>query len=147
VIAFPRMSLQTRNREFEHPTPALNWFDDTLQQLNFLTALRGRNQIRRTCVEMLQLYREAAAELPHTSGITRYERVVARRTGADPSGASTIMHRAEESFASWPVERAVNFRDVVQYLAMTECIRAYPSAKGLRARVGGIVAELIPADL
>ena len=124
-----------------------NWFDHALRQFDFLTSLRERNHVRRTCIDTLKLYRDVAAEMPEANSHERYERVVARRTGADPLGVARILRRAKESFASWPSERPLKFRHIAQYLAITEQLDADPDGGGLRTRVDVIVARLIPADI
>jgi hypothetical protein len=129
------------------PEPKLKWLDGTLRQFTFLTVLRERNQVRRTCIDTLKLYREVAAELPQADSHQRYERVVARRTGADAAGVATILRRAKESFASWPYDRPLMFRHVAQYLAITERLNADPEVGGVCTRVDAVVARFIPADL
>lgn len=133
----------------KHAQPASmhNWLDHTLRQFDFLTFLRERNLVRRSCIDMLKLYREVAAEMPQASSHERYEQVVARRTGADPAGVDRILRRAKESFASWPTERPLKFRHVAQYLAITEQLDADPGGGGLRTRVDVVVARLIPSDI
>src|SRR3981189_1020987 len=54
----------TRMKKQGQPEPKLKWLDGTLRQFSFLTALRERSQVRRTCIDTLKLYREVAAELP-----------------------------------------------------------------------------------
>ena len=73
--------------------------------------------------------------------------MVEKRTGADATGANTILRHAEESFATWPNERPLTFRDVVHYLAVTECLSDDKSQIGVRADVMVVVAKLIPANL
>ena len=108
---------------------------------------RERRVARRTSVESLQLYRELEATEPELPAIARYEQVVARRTGLDGEGVREVLQRAEESFASWPVERPLKFRDVVQYLVVHECLNSDPSIVGTRTRLTTIIAEVIPRDL
>jgi hypothetical protein len=69
---------------------ASNWLD-RLGQFNFLTALRERNHVRRTCLDTLNLHHEVATELPHAGVLERYERVVALRTGADAAGVARLI--------------------------------------------------------
>jgi hypothetical protein len=108
---------------------------------------RERRVARRASVESLKLYRELEATRPELSAIARYEQVVARRTGLDGDGVRRVLRRAEDSFASWPVERPLKFRDVVQYLVVHECLNADPSVVGTRTRLTTIIAEVIPRDL
>lgn len=123
------------------------WLEGTLRQFDFLTALRERNEVRRTCIDTLKLYREVAAEMPQANCHERYERVIARRTGADAAEVAAILRRAKESFASWPYDRPLRFRHVAQYLAVTERLNADPDVGGVRTRVDDLVARFIPADL
>ena len=127
--------------------PKTSWLDDTLRQFNFVAAMRERNQVKQTCVEALKVYRRVEAADPGSSNITRYERVAAALTGADPNGVRTILRRAEQSFASWPVDRDLVFRDVVAYLAITDCLKADIAHAGVRARVMDVVANSIPKNL
>jgi len=108
---------------------------------------RERRVARRTSVESLELYRELEAARPELPAIERYEQVVARRTGFDGDGVRRVLRRAEDSFASWPVERPLKLRDVVQYLVVHECLNADPSIVGVRTRLTTIIAEVIPKDL
>jgi len=71
--------------------PGSNWLVDRLGQFNFLTALRERNHVRRTCIDTLNLYHEVAAERPQAGKRERYERVVALRTGADAAGVARLI--------------------------------------------------------
>ena len=112
-----------------------------------LGSWRERRVARRASVESLRFYRELEAAHPGRSAASRYEAVVARRTGLDCAGVRQVLRRAEDSFASWPVERPLRLRDVVQYLVVHECLAADPSAVGTRSRLTTIIAEVIPRDL
>jgi len=136
----------TRMEKQAQPVSTHKWLEGTRRQFDFLTALRERNQVRRTCIDTLKLYREVAAEMPQADCHERYERVIAPRTGADVEVAA-ILRRAKESFASWPHDRPLRFRHVAQYLAVTERLNADPDAGGVRTRVEDLVARFIPADL
>jgi hypothetical protein len=111
---------------------------------------RERHEIRRICIESLKLYRQVEIEMPHASDAERYASVIERRGVADPGAVRKLMRRAE-IFASWPVKRPLNFRDVVQYIAVTDCLKADISADPACSRVVDfvfdIVPEIIPADL
>ena len=124
-----------------------NWLDDALRRFSFLSAVREIRHVKRTCRACLQLYRRVAQEKSGSTAAERYAYVVAGRTGTDIDGVRSIMRRVEESFGEWPNERPVNFRDVVQYLAITECLSESASESGVRAEVASVVAKLIPANL
>jgi hypothetical protein len=125
--------------------------EDTLRRFNFLAALRERKQVRRVCVESLRLYREIEIEIPRSSRMERYMRVVERRSSADPRAASRIMRLVREGFAQWPTERPLNFRDVVQFIAVTDCLMPHAAGGDAGRRdidfVFDIISEVIPADL
>jgi hypothetical protein len=110
-------------------------------------AWRERALARRLSRDLLRVYRESEAAMPELTGFARYRDVAARQTGLDEIGVRTILERAESSFASWPVERPLTFRDVVQYLVVHRCLDADPAAPGVRSRLATIVADEIPPSL
>jgi hypothetical protein len=144
------MAMETREDSFEgaeSPVPKHSWLDDTLRQFNFVALMRERNQVKQTCAEALKAYRQFEAAAPTSTNTWRYERVVATLTGADENGVRTVLRRAEQSFASWPVDRDLVFRDVVAFIAITNCLRADIAHAGVRSRVMDVVANSIPKNL
>jgi hypothetical protein len=125
--------------------------EDTLRRFNFLAALRERKQIRRVCVDSLRIYRQIEAEMPQSSKMERYLQVVERRSSTDPRAVLKITRFVREGFAQSPAERQLNFRDLVQYIAVTDCPTAEVAGAEPRARnvdfVADIVSEIIPANL
>ena len=138
------MGVETKSKD--RTTPG-NWLGDTLRRFNILVALRENQHLKRTCRECLQLYHGVEEEHTNATARERYAHVVAKRTGADANGANTILRRAEESFATWPNDRPLTFRDVVCYLAVTECLSDDKSQIGIRTDVMVLVAKLIPSNL
>jgi hypothetical protein len=128
-----------------------SWLEETLRPLNFVATMRERRQIRRFCEESLKLYRQVEAQMPQSSQTERYGRFIELRSGATPATVLTVLRRAEESFADWPNERPLNFRDVVQYLAVTDCLKIDIAVAGVRSRIVDfvidIVGHVIPRDL
>jgi hypothetical protein len=124
-----------------------SWLNAALRRSKVLRLMRERQHVKRTCRDCLALYRQGEAQRANTTAAERYAHVIASRTGADANGVNTILRRAEESFAAWPNDRPLNFRDVVQYLAVTERLGDTLSESGVRAHVAEIVARLIPANL
>ena len=125
--------------------------EDTLRRFNFLAALRERKQIRRVCVDSLGIYRQVEVEMPQSSRMERYIQVVERRVSADPRAALKIMRLVREGFAHWPTERPLNFRDVVQIIAVTDCLTTHVAGDDVQPRdvdfVFDIISEVIPAHL
>jgi hypothetical protein len=119
----------------------------TLMEWLPFEVLRERRQARRASLALLELYHRIAAESPELTGVDRYERIVVERTGLDVNAARVLVQRAEESFAEWPVDRPLIFRDVVQYLVIQEHLASAPGVEGARSALGDVVAEVVPADL
>lgn len=138
--------------------PKSNWLHDTLRGFNFVAVMREfvavmreRNQIRRICERLLGLYRQVEFDMPQASPTERYARVIEQSLGADPSTVRKILRRTAESFAAWPVERPLIFRDVVQYIAVTDGLKIDIAVDGVRSRIVDVVlavaAEVIPGNL
>jgi hypothetical protein len=102
---------------------------------------------KRASSELLQLYWSVRQAQPELAGRALYEAVVARRLTARSTDAATIVRRAAESFADWPVDRGLQFRDVVHYLVFDEYLRSFTTRKGTRESLGKVVSRIIPSDL
>jgi hypothetical protein len=135
----------------DDPSSKEDQLEDTLRRFNFLAALRERQQIRRVCVDSLRLYRQVELEVPQSSRMERYIQVVERRNNTDPRAASKILRLVREGFAHWPAERPLNFRDVVQIIAVTDCLTTRVAGSDVQPRdvdfVFDIISEVIPAHL
>jgi hypothetical protein len=118
-----------------------------MESLIPLPTWRERTYARRTSRELLELYHRLATAAPDLTGRSLYERVVAERTGLDSKGVRVIVQRAEESFADWPVERPLMFRDIVLYLILEKRGSSAIDIAGARGALGGAVAEIVPPDL
>jgi YHS domain-containing protein len=112
-----------------------------------LAALRERHSATVCCRELLKLYQSVAAEHPGQDRSALYRHVVMSRTGHDAAAADAVLRAAEESFASWPASRDLNFRDVVHYLAVSEFLAAHPESRWLHADMRRIVQSSIPREL
>jgi hypothetical protein len=145
------MSMPKGDGEISAGAAKSNWLEETLRPLNFVATMRERRQIRRFCDESLKLYRQVEAQLPQSSQTERYARFIELRSGATQETVLTVMRRAEESFADWPAERPLNFQDVVQYLAVTDCLKIDIAVAGVRSRsvdfVIDIASHVIPRGL
>jgi hypothetical protein len=151
VISSTGVAMANGDHGSEERARTGSWLGDMLRPFNFITVLRERYQIRRICSESLEIYRRIEREMPGASNLERYARVIEERSGADPNTVQAVIRRAEESFAAWPVERPLNFRDVVQYMAVTGGLKADIAVTGVRSAfvdlVFAIVADMIPANL
>lgn len=97
--------------------------------------------------ECLRLHQEVAAAAPQLPTLDRYREVVARQTGLDDDSVRRILQGATSSYAQWPHERDLQFRDVVQYLVALRCLDGDTGAEGIRSRIESVIREEIPAEL
>lgn len=122
-----------------------HWFGAFAAAL--LRTRREQGLARRTSRDLLRVYREFEATQPELTAVARYREVVARQTGLDARDVRTVLERAESSFARWPEERPLRFRDVVLYLVVHGCLNADPGAIGIRSSLATIVADEIPEEI
>jgi YHS domain-containing protein len=113
----------------------------------WLQARRERRFARECAREMLEFHRDLSTRYPELKGHSLYRRVVARRLEGNDLVAEAVLHHATQSFAIWPVERPLNFRDVVHYLAVSQYVALNPSARWVHADIRRVVDGLVPAQL
>jgi hypothetical protein len=98
--------------------------------------------------QLLKLFRHEQREHPELTGRALYEAVIARRLGSDSSlSAAEIVRRAQESFADWPRDRELKFRDVAHYQIFDEYMRQSEVRVGTRTDFRVAVARIIPDEL
>ncbi len=112
-----------------------------------LFAWREKRFAVRTCADLLRLHEIVAALNPGLTGRALYRQIVAAHHGGDLAHADAVLESAEQSFAIWPVERALRFADVVHYLAASEFLAGADGARWIHADMKRIVAARIPHDL
>jgi len=105
-----------------------------------------RSYAKHASSQMLKLYERARREHPDLAARSLYQSVVAQRLGKEGHRAAEIIRRAEESFADWPVERELKFRDVVHYMIFDEYMRLGKAREGTKINMGGVVARIIPEE-
>ena len=102
----------------------------------------------KTSRELLKLYDKVSSERPGMKKLELYRHIVMARTGGTLAAADATLARATESFATWPVERALTFRDVVHYLAVSDYLATNTeAAEWTRENLGRVVARLVPEKL
>jgi hypothetical protein len=112
---------------------------------SFFVGWRERRFAARTSRQLLKLHRQVAAAHPGAGRQQLYRLIVMARLGATAQVADAVLTRAAESFASWPVERALRFRDVVHYLAVSDYLGTDAElAEWTRENLGHVVAEFVP---
>lgn len=118
------------------------------RNLGLFVAHAERRYAKGASEELLKLFSREQSEHPALKGRALYEAVIARRLGPNPTvSASDIVRRAEESFADWPVERELRFRDVVHYQIFDEFMHQGEVRVGTRTNIGAAVARIIPEEI
>jgi transposase len=113
-----------------------------------LVGWQEKHHAARTSRELLKLHQKVAAAHPGLQRRELYRHIVMARLGATPAAADEILARAAESFAAWPVQRALTFRDVVHYLAVSDYLESHHEAGGwTRENLGRVVSSLVPDNL
>jgi transposase-like protein len=107
-----------------------------------------KHHAAKTSRELLKLYQMTVAARPGLKKVEVYRQVVMTRLGVTLAAADAVLDRATESFATWPMERPLTFRDVVHYLAVSEYLGSKDYvAEWTREDLGRVVASLVAEDL
>ncbi len=118
------------------------------RNVGLFSGLAERRYAKEASEQLLGVFWRERHEHPDLNGRALYEAVTARRLGINPPiSAAEIVRRAEESFADWPVERELRFRDVVHYLIFDEYMRAGQARAGTKTNMGDVVARIIPEEI
>jgi len=142
----------TRSRVVASPPPprrdlpSPSWTRKLLAPL--LVGWKEKNHAAKTSRELLALRETIIAARPGMRKEDLYRQVVMARLGVTRTQADAVLDRATESFATWPVERALTFRDVVHYLAVSAFLESNSdSPDWIRENMGRVVASLVPDSL
>lgn len=109
---------------------------------------REKHLAARVARELMKLHQAASAAHPGATKQDLYRHIVTARLKVSPAAAEAVLQRATESFASWPVERKLTFRDVVHYLVVSEYLESNDSvADWTRENLGHVVATVVPDQL
>jgi hypothetical protein len=95
----------------------------------------------------LDRYQRLQITRPELSGRALYEVFVRERNAIGISAARAILQRAEASFAVWPSDRGLIFRDVVQYLVISEYLLSHPKRGGTTTNMARTISRLISEKL
>jgi|GEM_PF-1543056 len=113
--------------------------------LAFWVRWRERRFAVRCCDELLRLYETAAASHPGLSGRELYRLVVTTHCGGDIATVQSVLQRAEESYALWPVSRELTFRDVVHYLAVSGYWDEHEGERWILSDLKPVIDAAIPS--
>jgi hypothetical protein len=99
------------------------------------------------CRTLLGLHETLSTDHPQLAGPGLYEKIVATHIPCDPQAAQAVLKGAEQSYAVWPIDRDLCFRDVVHYLAVCEIFVADSASPWAQANIKRIVDASIPKQL
>ena len=114
---------------------------------SFLVEWRERRYARQQSAELCEIYRRHREENPALSKEALYEKVVVERLRCSPAHARDVIRGADQSFAQWPEERDVIFRDVVNYVITHQLMAAHDKTLGTRADMVEIFKDEVPGSL
>jgi hemerythrin-like metal-binding protein len=151
-IELPTMLTGNATESAVHEEPARNPVRELgyliRSQLSaWLLSWREKRHVGRTSRTILAQYRRISKAHPDLPATSVYVFVVMAHTGCDSSTANIILDRAEESFAEWPISRALTLRDVVHYLTVTEYLDLYGKDFWMRSEIIKMVNANIPKIL
>jgi hypothetical protein len=115
--------------------------------LGFIWLGEERRYVRRESRKALAMYRDVHTKHSAVTGRALYEKIVARLTGASAEAARALVRAAEQSFAEWPIERELTFRDVVHYLCFERFSQSHGNRNWTRTSLRKIVDAEIPNNL
>lgn len=118
-----------------------------LSSLGIVAGWSEKRFARSVGLAMLEIHHREHAAHPELSGKELYARIVAAQLSTDHETASRLVRQAGESFADWPNWREMTFRDVVNYIAITEFARTNPGRGATKTNIGRVVSRIIPGDL
>ena len=113
----------------------------------WLLAWRERRFAAECAHTLMKIHDDLSSRYPELQGEVLYRRVVAAHLGGDHVAVDAVLRFAHQSFAIWPTERALNFRDVVHYLAVSQFMAEHGHARWVYADMKRIVNAVVPANL
>ena len=120
---------------------------DLIPPMSFVVARQERLYAEGESAVLLELYRGIRSANAQLAGKEIYERVVAHRLGCDETEAREIVRHADESYAQWPDERDLKFRDVVHYVIVHHLLASHTGRVGTLANTEQTVMANIPDEL
>jgi hypothetical protein len=116
-------------------------------RVNVVRGWRERGIARDISRDCLRIFRDLEVTQPRVRGVACYLEVVVRQAGLDPTAALDVIDGAYESFATWPIERALCLRDVAHYLAAQRCLADRPPEQGIVTHLAAVVDSEIPQGI
>jgi hypothetical protein len=111
---------------------------------NRVAAWREWRFAKQATHKAMNFQRLLLAARPNLNGRDFYEVFVCEYARVESAAARTVLRRAEASFAAWPNERELAFRDVVAYLLISEYLRSHPKRSGTTAHMARVISNIVP---
>ena len=105
---------------------------------------RQRRFARTRSQQAVHQYRRLRMQRPQLQGHELYATFVCQRNAMDDQAARTVLRRAEQSYATWPEDRELTFRDVVNYLIVSEYLESHQHEAGTTVDMDRVIALAIP---
>jgi hypothetical protein len=115
--------------------------------LSYLWPGEERRYAKRESKIVLATYHVVRSQYPLLTGKALYEMVVAHQTGVSADDAKAMVRVAEQSFAEWPSDRDLTFRDVVHYLCFESFVKSHDNNEWTRTSLREVVDSVIPKEL
>jgi hypothetical protein len=109
-----------------------------------VAAWRELRSAKKAGRQELTRYQRLRAARPELTGRALYEAFVRERNTLGASAAQALLQRAEASFAAWPADHDLIFRNVVQYLVISEYLMSHPERHSTATNMARIIADVIP---
>ncbi len=114
---------------------------------SWIQARQVRRHVVATCKELVALYLKVSADHPRLGKRQLNKLLVMARNNCNEKDAYEVLKFAEESYATWPVERELTLPDVIHYLMVTEFTSKYDVEHLAHIDFGPEIRSLIPSDL
>jgi transcriptional regulator with XRE-family HTH domain len=120
---------------------------EQLPSLGFAIEMEERRYAKRESRRALAIYDAVHAQHPELTGIALYEKITESLAEVGAEAAHALVRAAEQSFAEWPNDRELTFRDVVHYLCFDGFSRSHDGRGWTLTSLGEIADSVIPKDL
>ena len=147
VLAADEVAASAAVHDFHHAAAPQRGDVTRSRIFSFLVPMQQRKFARQVSRELLTLGRCLQERTGGLRGYDLYRAVVRERLQIDDMRANALLELADQSFASWPTPRAINFADVVHMVVVTEFRARFGARPWIEANLGAVVARQIPREL
>jgi hypothetical protein len=121
------------------------WVGGRLKE--WLRARQERRIVNEINHELLELYGRITTEHPQLSNRERFNKLVMMRNHCDEDEAYAVLHRAEDNYAAWPIERELTLCDVIHYLSVREYLAEQKDELWVRENISANLKRMVPHKL